>query len=486
MSRSSSYEAAKEAYNRAISAGSTAAAAQTAAQQAAASVTALSDQVISRGVQLITNGSAMLGDNSNFGSWTYDPVEANLGSNGSFKRTSAGTIRIDELIALTGGVDYLLEFDMKSMNGLITAYAMLRFFDVDKREITCGNNMYRPNTTTTLTQDLKPGDTVVHFADLTNWDVNTGSLTYRRGFIIWNYKNSYGYSYPAGTLSRDYRGNLYTDANVNKSAKTITLTSAWTGSTVPAGTYISQTDSGSTYKYIALVGSRIPNTWTHYSGVLHGEIDLSGQNVSNKLPPGAAYCTVGFLWNYNNASDTLWITNLSLKQDYKTAIDTAQSTANTAQSTASSAQTAANNAQTAANGAQTTANNAQVAAVNAQNTADTAVGTAQANRREIDRLDGNVSGLSTQFNVFASGIETTIEDHNEILSAMSFSIEGLKVQMAGSIYYTLTDDVGYHIYQNNKEIAAFSEGKGSMEQLQMGGIICRKTSKGGWVWAEGT
>ena len=114
MSRSSSYEAAKEAYNRAISAGSTAAAAQTAAQQAAASVTALSDQVISRGVQLITNGSAMLGDNSNFGSWTYDPVEANLGSNGSFKRTSAGTIRIDELIALTGGVDYLLEFSSRS------------------------------------------------------------------------------------------------------------------------------------------------------------------------------------------------------------------------------------------------------------------------------------------------------------------------------------------------------------------------------------
>jgi hypothetical protein len=69
---------------------------------------------------------------------------------------------------------------------------------------------------------------------------------------------------------------------------------------------------------------------------------------------------------------------------------------------------------------------------------------------------------------------------------MSFSTEGLKVQMAGSIYYTLTDDVGYHIYQNNKEIAAFSEGKGSMEQLQMGGIICRKTSKGGWVWTATT
>ena len=118
-----------------------------------------------------------------------------------------------------------------------------------------------------------------------------------------------------------------------------------------------------------------------------------------------------------------------------------------------------------------------LAAEDAQETADT-------NTQSIQRLDQNVSGLSTQFNVFSSGIEATIEDHSEILSAMSFSTDGLKVQMAGSIYYTLTDDVGYHIYQNDKEIAAFSEGKGKMDELQMGSIICRKTSKGGWVWTE--
>ncbi|MBQ3762698.1 MAG: hypothetical protein II875_11910 [Clostridia bacterium] len=120
---------------------------------------------------------------------------------------------------------------------------------------------------------------------------------------------------------------------------------------------------------------------------------------------------------------------------------------------------------------------ARLEAESAQESADT-------NARSIQRLDQSVSGLSTQFNVFSSGIEATIEDHNEILSAMSFSTDGLKIQMSGSIYYTLTDDVGYHIYQNDKEIAAFSEGKGSMEQLQMGSIICRKTSRGGWVWTE--
>ena len=118
---------------------------------------------------------------------------------------------------------------------------------------------------------------------------------------------------------------------------------------------------------------------------------------------------------------------------------------------------------------------ARLEAESAQESADT-------NARSIQRLDQSVSGLSTQFNVFSSGIEATIEDHNEILSAMSFSTDGLKIQMSGSIYYTLTDDTGYHIYQNDKEIASFSEGKGKMDELQMGNIICRRTSKGGWVW----
>ena len=131
-----------------------------------------------------------------------------------------------------------------------------------------------------------------------------------------------------------------------------------------------------------------------------------------------------------------------------------------------------------------TASAAQTAAEHAQTSADEAQESTDTNARSIQRLDQSISGLSTQFNVFSSGIEATIEDHSEILSAMSFSTDGLKIQMSGSIYYTLTDDTGYHIYQRDKEIAAFSEGKGSMEQLQMGSIICRRTSKGGWVWME--
>lgn len=152
----------------------------------------------------------------------------------------------------------------------------------------------------------------------------------------------------------------------------------------------------------------------------------------------------------------------------------------------SSAYEAAKEAYNRAIAAGQTAEAAQDAAEQAQRAAEDAQDSADENARAIQLLDRSVSGLSTQFNVFSSGIEATIEDHSEILSAMSFSTDGLKIQMSGSIYYTLTDDVGYHIYQNDKEIAAFSEGKGKMEQLQIGSIICRKTSKGGWVWTEAT
>ena len=457
VSKSSAYEAAKEAYNRAIAAGQTAEAAQTAAELAATNIELLGGKVSSRGGQLITNGTGIMGDNTNFSSFVYDPLNACNGSNGSFTRTSpASPVMLDEYVPLMGGVDYRLEFDLKSQNGRATAYSLMRFYDADKLTIVSSQIMFVPGTLTTLTQDLAPGDTVVHLADLSGWSTNNTSATHQRGFILWNYTNSFGYTYPPETYSRKVYGSLFTDANVNKNAGTITLTNPWPAANgaVPAGTKVSQRRSGSTYKYIAIEGSAVPNTWTHYKGVMHGETDLSGQNKSDMLPPGAAYCKVGFLWNYNSASDTLWVANVSLKEDYWTAIDKAQEDAEQAQDAADRAQDAADDAQESAD----------------------------ANARAIQLLDQSVSGLSTQFNVFSSGIEATIEDHSEILSAMSFSTEGMKIQMAGSIYYTLTDDVGYHIYQNDKEIASFSEGKGKMDELQIGGIICRRTSKGGWVW----
>lgn len=393
-------------------------------------VSALRDQVASRGVQLVTNGSGLLGDNTNFSALTYDPTVSVNSSNGSFTSAARVNVYTDEFIPLSAGLRYLLEFDVKTQNGLSTMYSFLQYYDADKLNILGQNVEYIAGTLTTLTQDLKPGDTVVHVADLSGWKV-ASTPSYQRRMMFWGYTNSLGYTYPPETYTRDIASaDLWDDSGVDKTNNTITLKAPWAGQTKPAGTQLSQCAGASWLWYCGLTGQVVPAQWQH----------ISTNPVTGIA--GTAYCKVGFLWNYNSAADQAWVANVSLKEDFQTPIQ------------------------------------------DAQNTADSAQEAAGRNAREIQRLDSSVSGLSTQLNVFSSGIEATIEDHNEILSAMSFSTEGLKIQMTGSIYYTLTDDTGYHIYQNDKEIASFSEGKGKMDELQMGRIVCRKTSKGGWVWVE--
>lgn len=319
VSVSASFEAAKEAYNKAATAQTTANNAQTTAENA-------NNRAVSRGEQLVTNGNALLGNNTNFSNWTFDGSKAN-GSPGSFTRTGGyANIGSDDFIPVTPVNRYRLDMDLVSENGLATFYAFLAFYNVDKISITASDHMYRAGTLTTLSQDLKNGDTVVHLTDLTNWDVNTSTRSYQRGFIFWNYKNSFGYEYPENTYSRNHWEDLYTDSAVNKTAKTITLTSAWNKGTIPAGTKVSQSDSGGTYKYI-VTNVTVPTTWRQYNGYIEG-IDYSGKNNYTKFPPGAAYCKVGFLWNYNSANDQIWITNIALYEDYKTGIQNALTIAN--------------------------------------------------------------------------------------------------------------------------------------------------------------
>lgn len=272
------------------------------------------NKIISRGEQLVVNGSGLLGDNTNFSSWVFDGCKAN-GSSGSFTRTSTAYANIDtnEFFPVNPSSNYLVSLDMVSSNGLATAYLYLSMFDADKISISTSDRMWRPNTLTSLTQDLKNGDTVVHLADLTNWDVNTATKTYQRGFIFWNYKNSFGFQYPENTYSKNHWSNLYPDANVNKTSKTITLSSSWNHGTIPAGTKVSQSDSGGTYMYLAIRGSVVPSTWTKYTQYISG-VDNTGRETTGKFWAGTAYAKIGFLWNHNSANDQLWATNISMKE----------------------------------------------------------------------------------------------------------------------------------------------------------------------------
>lgn len=271
----------------------------------------------SRGEQLVTNGTAILGNNTNFSTWTYDGSVAN-GSGGSFTLLPVGRYTVpvtDDYFPINSGLTYRLDIDFVSKLGIGRMYTFPAVYDVDKKEIVSNHHMYMPNTLTTLSADLNPGDTIVHLTDLTNWNVNTETRTYQRGFIFWNYTNSFGYTYPENTYSRNVYTNLYQDSNVDKTAKTITLDRAWTGVKIVAGTKVSQSQSGANYKYIATSYTQIPTTWTSYTGYIGG-VDYSGGNVSSKFPPAVAYAKIGFLWNYNGSgnNEQIWTANVSFKE----------------------------------------------------------------------------------------------------------------------------------------------------------------------------
>ena len=284
----------------------------------------------SLGEQLIINGSGILGDNTNFSALTYDSSVANA-SAGSFTREGHAYAlpKTDEYIPLSPNSKYELSMDLKSDGTASTIiYAFLLFYDVDKYEITAATNMYIANTLTTLSQDLKAGDTVVHFTDLTNWNVAT-TASHQHGFIFWNYTNSKGYTYPELTYSRNVFLNKYADNSaVDKTNNTITLSSAWTGATIPAGTKVSQSSSGGTYKY-AFSTANLPGTWTNYKGYYDG-VDYSGGNATTKMPPGTAYAKLGFLWNYQSKGGQIWATNISLKAVERVMVGATASVAGTA------------------------------------------------------------------------------------------------------------------------------------------------------------
>lgn len=271
------------------------------------------DKLWSMGEQLIINGTGIMGNNTNFSSWSFDQTVANA-SAGSFTRTSTSyaTPKTDEFIPLSPNSKYELSMDLKSDGTANTIiYAYLMFYDVDKQEISAAQTMYIANTLTTLSQDLKAGDTVVHFTDLTNWNITT-TAGHQHGFIFWNYTNSKGYTYPELTYSRNVFMSKYADNGaVDKTNNTITLSSAWTGNTIPAGTKVSQSSSGGSYKY-AFMKSNLPSTWANYKGYYDG-VDYSGTNVSTKMPAGTAYAKLGFLWNYQSTGGQIWATNISLK-----------------------------------------------------------------------------------------------------------------------------------------------------------------------------
>ena len=275
---------------------------------------ATQEYVRSRGTNLVTNGFGLLGTNYNFSGSVYDPVNLYAGK-GSFKYAGDSLVKMtDELIPVDPARSYQLSVWGKATTYVAGAhtYVGIACHDMDGLVIVSQHHMRWAGTDTTLAVALNPGDTTITLTSATNWQ-GANATAYIRQIVIWNYVSGTGYAYPAYSYSRNVSYNYATYVTNGAWAvggitgNVIALTAPWPGAAVPAGTAVSNMNSGGVYKYIAEANVVVPTTWTNYAGVI-GTLDSSGTNDNTKFSPGTALVKLLFLFNRDVPGN---VTNLS-------------------------------------------------------------------------------------------------------------------------------------------------------------------------------
>lgn len=187
---------------------------------------------------LITNG---YGRDGNRG-WNTTPdssdipsvagCEANVGTGWSYTR-----------IPVFYNKEYKIQLYIKAST-TANSYPSIEGIDDDNLRIAPQNTVpgFHATARTTLSQELKPGDTVVHCTDLTNF--STTSYPY---LAIFGYISQHGKHYDDYTYTRDIP--RITPANINKTNNTIPLNSPYNGMYRPAGTAVCQSGDGAQYYY---------------------------------------------------------------------------------------------------------------------------------------------------------------------------------------------------------------------------------------------
>ena len=244
---------------------------------------------------LIKNGYGELLDNTNFSGGTFTRGDCPSGCYGYF---NDGTT---DLIPFNPNRIYEYNYFVRLHNGSSGSnYFSIQPFDIDGNLIAIAHVPWYNSNLFYLSEDLKDGDTVVHFTDLTNWRTDT-TQTYQRSFLIFNYTDSTGYTYPPGTYSRNYYSDIYEDnTSVDLVNNTITLKEAWNKGTIAAGTCISQTSAGSTYCYYGQTGSITNTEWKNYNGTIYAG-DVGGSINENTLR--LLYAKKIRISLYNNVAD---------------------------------------------------------------------------------------------------------------------------------------------------------------------------------------
>ena len=273
--------------------------------------------IVSRGQNLVTNGSGLLGSNYNFSGATFDGAQVYAGGGSFLSSALQIIIYTDEFLPIDPNRYYRLNvFAMDGQSGGANysasnqQYIGIALYDIDHLTILPIHILEFPGSAeTTLSHALNPGDATMQLTSVTGWQNAGGGTDYTRNFRWYPYTNSFGFSYPDYQYSRNVSNNYsdyYTNGawavgGINAGTKTITFRGGggWAGPALANGTKVANASDGSSLKYIGTgAGVAVPNAWTQYQGFIGGT-DTTRTNGTNLFPWGTAFAQLAFLVNYN-------------------------------------------------------------------------------------------------------------------------------------------------------------------------------------------
>jgi len=221
---------------------------------------------------LLKNGFGELGtENWQNTSGIYDDVPANHSEiHHSFKNVESV-----EYIPIYRNHTYQFSTWIKAYNSSGSSYPSLKPYDIDKKFI--GNmhckDGFNLTTMTTLTKELKKGDTKIYVNDLSAWNANSGH--YYNYAALFSYKDNTGYTYPDGVYTQDlgiFGTSTSAKTNLDKTNNIITLNSAYTGNNKPIGTKVCASTEGSTYYYpLGGISNTTITDWTYKENTFNSD-----------------------------------------------------------------------------------------------------------------------------------------------------------------------------------------------------------------------
>ncbi|MEO0356694.1 MAG: DUF2793 domain-containing protein [Pseudomonadota bacterium] len=306
--------------------------------------------IAAKGTNLVPNGTGLMGTNYNLPpSFVFDgSVTPNLPGAFRFDGYGGGLYQSEEFVGVDPNKIYKITSYIRqaSVPGDWSAFnledrhrhfAGVTCYDIDKNLVIAANHMrYRTaagDSLTHLTAPLAPGDTVVEVQDTSGWNT-TETASFKRGIIVFGYKNSLGATYDH--YSRTFLFAAFDTSGVDQTTHKITLANPWPtnmgnpddpNGTWPIGTRLANTNNGAAYKYSLLHNAALPTTdqWYQSTNTIGG-IDISGTNNAFNFPPGTAYVKLFWQPNYTNragglsgypdtgADHSIWFTGLSVTE----------------------------------------------------------------------------------------------------------------------------------------------------------------------------